>query len=570
MPTLNWKLFRSRRLAFTGIALVIAAGLLSNPGLEHAFGREPHSLTWGPALFRILLAFHGFALMVAAIAAIAATRTVHPERNRGGRAVALTPRAILVLGVLTALALLLRIPSLDSSLWLDEVLTMVHFARPPITEILTSFPDQNQHMLYSLLAHISMQIFGEHAWALRLPSVLLGVGSIWTLFLLGRRLIGETEALLACALMTVSYHHIWFSQNARGYMGLLFFTNLATWLWLEAMDGYSWYRWIGYSVAVALGLWIHMTMLFVMAAHAGIFLSVWLFGNTRKTGSLFKAAVAFMLCGTLSLQVYALALPEFFHTAASEVSPPSEWTNPLWVVAETLRSLQVGFAGVIVVLCGGLLILCGWFDILRKQPRAAWAMILPAVMGGGSMLVLGHNLWPRFFFFCMGFGLLIVVHGAMQLPQFLMRPFRINNGWAARAGYLLAALIIVASISTLPRGYALPKQDFIGARDYVERQRTPGDVVLSAGLAVHAYADYYAPTWAVANNASDLMTTRPDKTHAFLVYTLPIELKAAHPDIWKAVQTDFETLKVFPGTLGGGEVYVCRQRDRTQTRGGER
>jgi hypothetical protein len=222
-----------------------------------------------------------------------------------------------------------------------------------------------------------------------------------------------------------------------------------------------------------------------------------------------------------------------------------------------------------IVLCGGLLVLCGWFDILRKQPRAAWAMILPALIGGGSMLAVGHNLWPRFFFFCMGFGLLIVVHGAMQFPKLLMRPFRINNVWSARAGYLLAALIIVASISTLPRVYALPKQDFIGARDYVEHQRSPGDLVVSAGLAVHAYADYYAPTWAVANSASDLMARRPDNTRAFLVYTLPIELKAAHPDIWKAVQTDFETLKIFPGTLGGGEVYVCRRRDRAQTKGGE-
>ena len=339
------------------------------------------------------------------------------EAKSGGAERALSRRTLTILGILTVIAFLLRLPSLDSSLWLDEVLTMVHFARPPLAQIFTSFPDQNQHMLYSLLAHVSMRIFGEHAWSLRFPSVLLGIGSIWTLFLLGRRLIGETEALLACALMTVSYHHIWFSQNARGYMGLLFFTNLATWLWLEAMDGDSWYPWLGYSVAVALGLWIHMTMLFVIAAHALIFGIAWL-QSDRRPSSLFKAAAAFALCGTLSLQLYALALPEFFRTAASEVSPASEWTNPLWVVVETMRSLQVGFAGIMVVLCGGLMVLCGWFDIFRKQARAAWAMILPAVMGWRfDVLALGHNLWPRFFFFCMGFALLIVVHGAMQLPQ---------------------------------------------------------------------------------------------------------------------------------------------------------
>ena len=53
------------------------------------------------------------------------------------------------------------------------MLTMVRFARPPVAQILTSFPDQNQHMLYSLLAHGSMRLFGEQVWALRLASVLL-------------------------------------------------------------------------------------------------------------------------------------------------------------------------------------------------------------------------------------------------------------------------------------------------------------------------------------------------------------------------------------------------------------
>ena len=193
--------------------------------------------------------------------------------------------------------------------------------------------------MYSILAHASMQVFGEQAWALRLPSLFFGVASIWALFLLGRRVVGNTEALMACALMTVSYHHIWFSQNARGYMGLLLFTNLATWLWLEAMDHDSWTIRFAYAVSVTLGLWIHMTMLFVAATHALIFLLVWL-KSGREPARLSKAAAAFALCGTMTLQVYALSLPEFLRTAAGEMSPPSEWTNPLWVVAESLRSLR--------------------------------------------------------------------------------------------------------------------------------------------------------------------------------------------------------------------------------------
>jgi mannosyltransferase len=542
-------------LAASGVFLLLVAAFWSGSQIERTFGRTPHSLSWGPALFRALLALHGLILLAAG-----GFRGQSPSPGVEGANTAIKSRRAsrLILAAIVGVAILLRIPSLDSSLWLDEVLTMAHFARPPFATIFTSFPDQNQHMLYSLLAHAALRLFGEHAWALRLPSVALGAASIWALFLLGRRIVGEKQALLACALMAVSYHHIWFSQNARGYMGLLFFSNLATWLWLEAMERDDMRKWLWYAVVVSLGFWIHMTMLFVCAAHALIFLVAWL-RSERNGTRLGHAAFAFVLCGTLVTQLHALALPEFLRTAVGEFSPASEWTNPLWVLTESMRSLRVGFAGTAVVLCGLVLVFSGWLDILRRDPRAGWAMVLPALMGGGSMLALGHNLWPRFFFFCMGFALLIAIHGAMRLPELLFGRLRGGAMLAARTGYALAGLIILASITTIPRAWA-PKQDFTAARDYVEKERGTGDAVIAVGLAALAYSDYYAPSWEVAKTGGDLAALRAKSPRVFLVYTLPVDLRAAHPDIWKAVQSDFETIKVFPGTLGGGDVYVCRNR----------
>jgi mannosyltransferase len=541
-------------LAAAGAVLVAAALLISNSSLEGALGRAPHELGWGPALFRALLALHGIALLVA-------SRIRRDARVNGKSGpTPLRRPMVYTLVALSVLALALRIPNLNSCMWLDEILTLVNFARPPAAQILTSFPNQNQHMLYSLLAHGSMRIFGEQVWALRLPSVLFGIASIWALFLVGRRLIGDKEALLAAALMTVSYHHIWFSQNARGYMGLLFFTCLATWLWLKAMDGDEWRFWIGYAVAVALGMWIHMTMLFVVGAHALIFTVLW-WRSGRRPALAMRATVAFLLCGTLALQLYALALPEFFRSAVSEISMPSDWTDPLWTFQESVRSLRIGFAALAVVLAGGFLVVAGWFDMLRIHARAAWAIVLPAVVGGAAMLTMGHNLWPRFFFFSMGFGLLIVVHGAVLLPRVvcaLWPGLTPDSGW--KAGYALAGLVVLASASTVPRCYALPKQDFIGARDYVDRRQEPGDAIVVVGLAGHAYGEYYAPKWPEAQTPAELTAIRQGHSRTFLVYTLPTELEAFHPALWQAVQSEYEPVKVFRGSLGGGEVYVCREK----------
>ena len=82
---------------------------------------------------------------------------------------------------------------------------------------------------------IAGAIFGDGPAALRLPAVLFGVASIAALYLFARRVTTVREALVAAALMTVSYHHIWFSQNARGYSALLFWTLVSSWLFARAL-----------------------------------------------------------------------------------------------------------------------------------------------------------------------------------------------------------------------------------------------------------------------------------------------------------------------------------------------
>jgi hypothetical protein len=563
-------------IAVGGVLLAVAA-LLPGAAIERALlDSASESLSWGPVLFRSLLAWHGALLVGIGLAGLS---------NRGvGQSVGVTTlggarprpwsdaRVWTTLAVLTAAALALRLWGLDSCLWFDEVLTLVDFVRMPIGRIVTLFPSQNQHMLFSVLAHASVAVFGESAWALRLPSVLFGIASLWALFFLGRRVIGVREALLACALLTVSYHHIWFSQNARGYMGLMCFATLATWLWLEALARSGWGWWLIYAVVLSLGMWIHMTMVFLPATHAFLYALIVLQDRVggRRPAGLEIAAVdhrkplfAWILAGTLTLQLYALSLPEFFHTALHEVSLPSEWTNSLWVVAESARSLTRGFGIGAVVLCGGLVAAAGWLSIARSDWIAGASIVLPALLGGSTMLLLGHNLWPRFFFFSIGFALLIAVHGAMTVCEVLARALRAREPVGSIAGVALIGLLIAVSALSLPRAYALPKQDFTGARDYVESVRSPEDAVVAVGLAGVAYQRYFAPQWLVADTRAELDELRRSHPQVWLIYTLPIEVKAYRSEIWAAIQDDFEIVKVFPGTLGDGEVNVCRQRAKT-------
>ncbi len=553
-------------LAWTGARLTaasaIAAGallgcfaaLVSSAAIEQAVrGAAAGRLAWGPALFRGLLAAHGVAL-----AAVGWRRWRRPSRpRRWSLSPRVSPGLLTVAGLLTAIAAALRFHQLGSQLWYDEVLTLVDSVRLPLGEIVSSFPSQNHHMLYSILARLAFDLFGESAWALRLPAAAFGVLSIWALLALGLKLTGPRNALLAAALMTFSYHHIWFSQNARGYSGLLLFATLATWLWVEACERDEWSWWLGYSAAVFFGLWVQLTMLFVVAGHGLVYLGM----LARRRASL-KAVAAWLAAGSATLQVYALSLPEFLRSAAGEVSIPSAWTNPPWLAGETVRNLAVIPGGIAAVLAGTLVFAVGWWETFRRNAGAALAMTLPVVLCAGAMLALGHNLWPRFFFFAMGFALLFLVEGAMRLAGLAAGALRrIGRGerLAARAEALVAVALLAAVAVTARKAYALPKQDFLGAKAYVEQNRRPGDVVVAVGLAAKAYGDYYAPEWRRAQSPAELDELGRTHSRLWLVYTLPVQIQGFLPELWERIQRDFRVVAVFPGTLGGGEVYVCRR-----------
>lgn len=560
-------------LAAIGIALLLFAVTVSNSTYAHVLrGDANFDLSWGPTLFRVLSSFHGAFLILIAVTLAAPSATVTGNSSTDANPKKLVLPVIGTLVILSAIAIGLRLWNLNTDLWIDEVLTLLDFVRKPFGEMLTSFPSKNQHMLYSILAHASTSWFGESPWAIRLPSVLFGVGSIWAFFFLCRHLLGTLEALLGSALMTVSYHHVWFSQNARGYTGLLMFTMLATWAWSRALRFNEWSWWGIYGVSIVLGMWVHPTMAFVVASH-GILHLLFLAatalsgdgsGSSPERTAGLRPFITWALSVTVTLQLYALALPEFLAVGLHEESGDSEWTNPIWIITESIQGLSVGFAGLAVVLIGGAFVAFGWFSLFKSDRRAGLAMVIPAVLSGATMLALGHNLWPRFFFFCMGFGLLIVINGAIQLPKVLMqniRTLRDRSRLSSGIGISFAFVLIIASLITVPKNYALPKQDFSGAKEFVEQRSESGDEIVAVRLAGVVYGSYLRPYWPVITTDDELASLQTSSDRKiWLVYTLPIEIRAFRPELWNAIERDYEVVKVFPGTLNGGEIYVCQKR----------
>jgi len=468
---------------------------------------------------------------------------------------------------LTLVALALRLAGLDGGLWIDEIYSLLGSFRPPLAQIVTEFPGDNQHPLYSVLAHVSLTLFGESAWSVRLPAVLFGVASVPLLYALGARVASRREGLLAAALLTVSYHHIWFSQNARGYSALAFFAMLATLLLLRGLERRSAGPYLGYAIAASLGAYTHLTMVFVVIGHAAV-IGI---RNIRRDppGRRWRDGagpwIGFALAGIITLLWYAPILTRVQQFFLHHPSGLKGVSTPSWAAQEAIRGLMQGLGagtGVLaaaVVVAAALLFGVGLASYARSAPLALGLFVAPGVVTIFGAVGGRGTIYPRFYLALIGCGILIGVRGAMVAAD------RIATRWSARdarrmgdaLGTAVVATMIVLSAASLGFNYRYPKQDFDGARQWLETSRGAEDRIVTVGATTMPYHDWMRLPWPSAKSAKELGELRRGVQRTWVVYTLPRYLEYSAPDLMRMIRQDCPTSRVFPGTLGGGDIVVC-------------
>ena len=126
-----------------------------------------------------------------------------------------------------------------------------------------------------------------------------------------------------------------------------------------------------------------------------------------------------------------------------------------------------------------------------------------------------------------------------------------------KLGTAIVVLMIVASVPALRTVYR-PKQDYLGAIRFVEGQAQAGDPIAAAGDLSTPFQRYYERPWPILQTRAQLDALLGDGHVTWLVYSMPLNLRAIYPDIWEGMQTRFKTVRVFSGTLAGGDIYVSR------------
>ena len=474
-----------------------------------------------------------------------------------------------ILGGILLLALVLRVWGLNAPLWFDEIVTLETHVRLPWDEMMQSY-SMNHHYLFSLQAKIATAVLGESAWALRLPALLFGLGTIAAIWWLARATVGRQAAHVTALLLALSFHHIWFSQNARGYTELAFWSSLGMVFFINGMVRPNLKTWLGYGLCLAFAVATHLTGVFFFFAQGLIWLgfaTYHLFRQKELTPIITLPVIGFSLGAALSLMFYAPLLSSVIEVAGavaetSSVDVMQEYQNPIWTVMEAIRT-GVGslgpLIGLIAIIAFGFIGLGGrvLFSSFSGQ-LITLTIVLHIFVTMVLLSMLGMRIWPRFFFIDIGFLMLLIVMGVHSATDFAAKSIR-----PLSAGPLFTAAVaamVLVSCFMASRNYAAPKQNLEGAFNFVETERSAGDRIYAVGVAAPIFNDHFQADWGTIDDGAQISAALETPGSVIIVVAFPGRYYRVFPELDAlASEGKLDLIKRLPGTLGDGHVLVLRR-----------
>ena len=544
----------------------------------------------GLTLFQLAFVLEGLALMALSLTRWRFTQIVPailPFRGPDNGRDEIGPgQAIWALAAVTILALALRLIQLNSDLWLDEITTVMDYSRLPLLQVFGGYLNFNNHLLNTLLIKLSAGIFGESEWAIRLPVVFFGTAAMPVVYWISRQLgLSRFTSLGVALLLAVSYQHIFFSQNARGYIGHVLFSVLASGLLLKALQTDRLRYWVMYAAAMLLNFASLIISAYVLAAHvlvAAVALALAYRAGKPLAPAFRRLAAVFTVVGFLAFHLYALILPSVYVRATVAYSDGAQQSgsgsgyfsifSPDFA-GELLRSLTVGIGlgegplAAIVILAALVVMAVGYVAMLRHQWALTLALTAPGLANAAFIVISGLTFSPRIFLTLLPLAIIAAVQGVHSLSTIVagLMSGRMQRALPVAATALAVFLVAAVSLSSLRWYYSVPKQPYRATLEYLETQRQSEDIVIVVDLAEQGYR-YYADRMGVRENEGyfvvqtveelDSLVSAQTSHDRYLVTTLTRFLRSRKPELERRITRDWSILQTFPGSIGNGQITV--------------
>ena len=150
-----------------------------------------------------------------------------------------------------------------------------------------------------------VKLFGWSAFWVKLPFVLMGIGSIYLIYLIGRQWFNRKVGLFSAAFFAVSQFTVFYSQLARPYSAGLFFVLLMAWFWYKIVFEATKPK-LGIYIGFALSAWACSLMQYFSIAQAGLIFLTGLFFLPKERRK------AYWLSGIAAVVLFSPTLPIFW------------------------------------------------------------------------------------------------------------------------------------------------------------------------------------------------------------------------------------------------------------------
>ena len=396
---------------------------------------------------------------------------------------------MVLIGVVTVVGLALRLRSLNSSLFADELSTYYIVSGHSLSRVL-QLVHSNQELtppLYFILVWLTKGVLGNQVESIRLVSLTAGVAAIPLTYVLGLWTVGKRAALVGATGVALSPFMIYYSTEARAYMLMCTLALVSTLGLLKALDTGRWIWWAGYAAASCACIYTHYTVVFVLIAQF-----IWAFWTRPEARRRLLTANGVVLLAYLP---WLGGLRQDLHspTAVASLNPfdlSTVWTDlwswsighPYITVTTMPGPVALAVAGVGLALAVIGLVTKAGGGRRRRWPSARTVLILAlalaSVVGTTIQSSIGADVFSPRSLITSWPGLALAIGLLVTSPP---RPFRM-----AAVAMVLGA-IAVGSVQMLRSQSQRP--DIGAAAQFIEHRGLPGNVIVDTPEFVNPLSD---------------------------------------------------------------------------------
>ncbi len=411
------------------------------------------------------------------------------------------PANLFLLSAILLATLALRAYGLDRwSLWYDEAYCWWAASQVPLREMLALSAREVVPPLYYLLLRAWIPLAGATEFALRWPSVLLGVLTVASAARLAWRLTGRQSGALAAALLfAVGTPFLWASREVRMYGPLLAWTLLADVALLEAFAASSARRrrfWAGLWAATTLAALYTLALAGFWLVGQGL-VALLMLARMSRDGR--RTALRGLLPPALA--VVLLYLPWAWGAAKMAPLNMTYWHGympPVYLLRLSLGGLTVmeHFPAQTAEMAACIVLLAALLALAVSRPRGM-AGLYPFLYAAPLPLIAWlYQEIPKWgarhaaLFAPASFLALAIAWGSVGGIR--RRGLRTVAVFLIVAATFLAGRILWQADRNLLTDPTYARQDWRGAARYIQEHRGPGDVVIISTGSVFPAWLYYA------------------------------------------------------------------------------